>query len=357
VNREAGRALAAVLPLGDNQYEQGSLAQFQQYYEPSWGRVKAITRPVVGNHEYETPNAAGHFSYFGAAAGTAGQGWYSFDVGAWHLIALNSNCNYVGCGSGTPQLDWLKADLAAHPASCTLAYFHHPRFSSGPHGNIVPTAPFWTELYRAGADVVLGGHDHDYERFAPQSPIAESDRAFGIREFVVGTGGRSHYDFGTTKPNSKRRESGTFGILELTLRGASYSWRFVPEAGKSFSDRGGGRCHGAPSAPLMRLRAKNPAKLSATGRFAMSASCTTACRITARATVATPAGPIRSRRTKRRVVFGREGRIPFSFRKADLRALRKALAGGKVLRVSAGAAARDLEGDIQRTKLRFSLRG
>lgn len=232
----------SVLTTGDNQYEAGRLDDFQRSYSASWGRVKAITRPSPGNHDYNTADARGYFSYFGPVAGRRAKGYYSFDLGDWHLVALNSNCGEVGgCGRGSPQEKWLRRDLAAHPSTCTLAYWHHPRFSSALHGNSAAPAAFWRALYDAGADVVLNGHDHAYERFAPQDPRQRADRA-GIREFVVGTGGRSHYGFGTPEPNSEVRNSHTFGVLELTLRADGYDWRFVAEAGGTFEDSGSDTC-------------------------------------------------------------------------------------------------------------------
>jgi len=239
-----GAGLSAVLPLGDTQYENGGYRKFLKSYDPSWGRVKTISHPVVGNHEYLTAGAAGYFRYFGAAAGDPDKGYYSFDLGAWHLVALNSNCSQVGgCGPGSPQASWLSQDLATHPEVCTLAYWHHPRFSSGPHGSDPAYSTFWEKLYKAGADVVLNGHDHDYERFAPQMPSGSSDPFFGIREFVVGTGGNSLYAFSTTQANSEVRRSDTFGIVKLTLHPAGYDWQFVPEAGRSFTDSGSTLCH------------------------------------------------------------------------------------------------------------------
>jgi hypothetical protein len=235
---------AAVLVLGDIQYEIGELDDFRRSYAHSWGQVKDITYPVPGNHEYSTPRAAGYFAYFGARAGDPTRGYYSFDVGSWHLIALNSNCGAVGgCGRGSPQERWLRSDLAAHDTMCTLAYWHHPRFSSGLHGDDETYDAFWRALYAARADVVLAGHDHDYERFAPQSPSGKADEARGIREFVVGTGGRSRYPFRLPRPNSEVRNFGTFGVLALTLHASSYDWRFVPEEGKTFADSGRGDCH------------------------------------------------------------------------------------------------------------------
>jgi PKD repeat protein len=252
-----GAGLAKVLALGDNQYLCGGYDAFLQSYEPTWGRVKSITRPVPGNHEYYSPypgsgtatdcapGAAGYYAYFGAAAGDPATGYYSFDVGAWHLVALNSNCAAIGgCGAGSAQEQWLRADLAAHPAACTLAYWHHPRFSSGgEHGSDSSLQALWQALYDANADIVLSGHDHDYERFAPQTPAGGKNIASGIREFVVGTGGVEHRPFGSTVANSEVRNADTFGVLQLTLHTGSYDWEFVPEAGKTFTDAGSGPCH------------------------------------------------------------------------------------------------------------------
>jgi hypothetical protein len=254
--------LAAVLALGDLQYECGDYPYLERYYGSTWGRFRARTYPAIGNHEYLTTRGKsacdpgttvagkGYFDYWngvGAATGRAGdrsQGYYSFDVGTWHLISLNSNCSRAGgCDAGSPQATWLRNDLASHPNRCTLAYWHHPRFSSGEHGDDLAVAPLWQILYQAGADVVLNGHDHDYERFAPQTPDAKADAATGIREFVVGTGGKSHYRFVSTQPNSQVRNGDTFGVLELTLRPTGYDWRFVPAAGGTFTDSGSGSCH------------------------------------------------------------------------------------------------------------------
>jgi chitodextrinase len=251
--------LAAVLPLGDNQYECGSFSGFEQSYDPSWGRVKSITHPAVGNHEYLTSGgtgcdasnagAAGYFSYFGAAAGAQGQGYYSYDIGTWHVIALNSNCGDAGgCSASSPQGRWLTADLAAHQNVCTLAYWHIPLFSSG--GRAAQNSlSFWQALYAAGADVILNGHDHIYERFSPQNPSGQRDDARGIREFIVGTGGANHTTIATVAANSEIRDTSTFGVLELTLRAQAYDWQFVPETGQAFADSGTGSCIGADSIP------------------------------------------------------------------------------------------------------------
>ena len=233
-----------VATLGDNVYEAGTPEDFRRCYAPSWGRFKRRTRPSLGNHEYGTRGAAGYFGYFGAAAGPRRRGYYSYDLGLWHVVVLNSNCTQAGgCGVSSPQGRWLRADLARHRRACTLAYWHHPRFSSGLHGSDATVAPFWQLLYRAGADVVLSAHDHSYERFAPQTPAGRLDRRRGLRQFVVGTGGRSHYVIGPGIANSQARSSGVFGVLRLTLRAGRYDWRFVPEPGKAFGDAGSARCH------------------------------------------------------------------------------------------------------------------
>lgn len=233
-----------VVTLGDNVYPSGSADQFAQCYAPSWGRQKARTRPVPGNHDYLTSNATPYFQYFGSSAGEADKGYYSYDLGTWHIIALNSNCgNIGGCNAGSTEYKWLVADLVAHPARCTLAYFHHPRFSSGPHGDNTFVQSLWQALYDAGADVILGGHDHDYERFAPQTPAGALDEQRGMREFVVGSGGYSHYAFGTPAANSEVRNDDTYGVLKLTLHESSYHWQFIPVAGGTFTDAGEGMCH------------------------------------------------------------------------------------------------------------------
>jgi hypothetical protein len=240
---------AAVLPLGDNQYEDGTAAQFQQSYDPSWGRVKAVSHPVPGNHDYLTANAAGYYGYFGAAAGSASQGYYSYDVGAWHLIALNSNCTLVsgGCAAGSPQESWLRQDLQAHSNSCVLAYWHHPMFSSGEDGFNAVTSPFWQDLYAYGADVVLNGHAHEYERFAPQDPKGAVDSTYGLTEFIDGTGGEGFEPAAPQAANSVVLRDGVFGVLQLSLHATSTDFRFVDAAG-AFTDSGTVNCHGAPPA-------------------------------------------------------------------------------------------------------------
>jgi hypothetical protein len=239
-----------VFTLGDNAYESGTADEFANCYDPSWGRHKARTMPTVGNREYNlSASASGYFGYFDAVAGDADKGYYSYERGQWHIISLNSMCESVGgCGATSPMVTWLKEDLAANPKACTLAYFHHPLFSSGAeYGNDPKMGPSWDALYAAGAEVVLSGHEHTYERFAPQTPGGVADASQGIREFVVGTGGASHYPFGTIQPNSQVRNGDTYGVLKLILYPRSYEWQFVPEVGKTFTDSGSDQCHGAPS--------------------------------------------------------------------------------------------------------------
>ena len=236
-----------VFAVGDLAYPDGSDEQFANCYGPTWGRFKDRTRPAPGNHEYHNNNGAiGYVHYFGAAAGDPKKAYYSYELGKWHIIALNSECAAAGgCDPESEQAKWLQQDLARHPAACTLAYFHRPLFSSGlAHGADPELKPLWEILYRGGADVVINGHDHDYERFAPQDPNGRPDSKHGIREFVVGTGGKnSHRFFGAASANSEIRNADTFGVLKLTLHSKSYDWQFVPEEGKTFTDSGRGKCH------------------------------------------------------------------------------------------------------------------
>jgi alkaline phosphatase len=233
-----------VFTAGDNAYNTGTTAEFRRCYDPSWGLFRSRTRPAAGNHDVLTKSGAPYYAYFGEAAGTGPDGWYSYDAGTWHVVVLNSNCTPAGgCGEGSRQLDWLKADLAAHPAACTVAIWHHPRFSSGEHGDDVRSAEFWNVLYAAGAELVLNGHDHDYERFAPQDPDGRLDPARGIREFVVGTGGAPLRLFNPPVANSELREARAYGILVLDLAPGGYVWHFLSTTGRAFSDSGSGVCH------------------------------------------------------------------------------------------------------------------
>jgi PKD repeat protein len=230
---------------GDNAYPDGSSTVYKNCYNPTWGRFKARTKPVPGNHDYLTANASGYFQYFGAAAGQSGKGYYSYDLGTWHIVALNSN---IPMNVGSPEETWLRADLAASTKRCTLAYWHHPLFSSGNEGPHIETQPLFQDLYNAGAEVVIVGHDHDYERFAPQSWNGVADSAYGIREIVAGTGGGGLFTAHAPTANSEVLNDNTNGVLKLTLRANGYSWKFMPIPGKTFTDEGSGSCHAAPPA-------------------------------------------------------------------------------------------------------------
>jgi acid phosphatase type 7 len=245
-NQLTAGSFTTVLPLGDTQYDCGGSAAFNRSYDPTWGAVKSITRAVVGNGEYNKSGgtdcgtgASGYFGYFGSAAGPSGKGYYSFDVGAWHLIALNSNCPQVACKAGSPQDQWLRNDLATHSNRCTLAFFHHPRFSAGPT-TTAKVKPFWDDLYAAHADVVLNGHKHNYERLTKLDPSGNPD-ANGIREFVVGTGGVNHSLSASLYPGTQFADGAHFGIIQLTLHATSYAWAFVSDDGRTL-DSGSDTC-------------------------------------------------------------------------------------------------------------------
>ena len=234
----------AVLALGDLQYEHGSLANFLGSYDRSWGRFKAITHPVMGDHEFAPDGSTGYFDYFGKAAGEPGRGYYSFDLGAWHLVALNSECRAAGgCEPDSPQDRWLRADLAAHRDRHTLAFFQNPLFSSGVSGPSPAVRTFWRRLYAAGAEMVLSGNDHDYERFARQDPDGNRDIERGITQFVVGTGGMSLTPVVHLDPNSVIHHDTTFGVLELVLRRGDFSWSFHSIDGGPPLDSGTQPCH------------------------------------------------------------------------------------------------------------------
>ena len=250
-DRDDDRRTAAILAdqpgivftAGDNVYPSGTLGQFADCYDPTWGRELQRTRPVPGNHDHETAGLAGYLGYFGDAAKSDGTTWYSYELGDWHVIALDATCAAAGgCGPDSEQGRWLAADLAASPATCTLAIWHQPRFSSGEHGNDASVEPFWDALYAAGADVVVNGHDHDYERFAPQDPAGQADRTRGIREFVVGTGGAELRGFSAQAANSELRVAGYFGVIRFVLHRSSYEWSFLTTAGVA-ADAGLGFCH------------------------------------------------------------------------------------------------------------------
>jgi len=229
-----------VFTAGDNAYYQGTAQQFQQCYDPFWGRQRGRTRPAPGNHEYESPNAGPYFDYFGEFAAPAAPGFYSFTLGAWQVYSLNTN---IPIDAASFQLQWLRRELQAVASPCALAIMHHPRFSSGQHGSDRRLRDIWSVLYDGGVDVVVTGHDHAYERFAPQDPDGRSDLARGIRQFVVGTGGANLYRFGAVAANSEVRGEGSWGVIKFTLRSGDYDWEFVPVPGATFRDSGTGTCH------------------------------------------------------------------------------------------------------------------
>jgi hypothetical protein len=244
-----------VFAAGDLAYERGSAAEFQNCYGSTWGEFKTRTKPTPGNHEYADGTASAYFHYWEAQAGSAGKGYYSYDLGSWHIVALNTNCaaqGLGGCGKGSPQEEWLRKDLGEHPDSCVLAYGHHALFSSGvfrSHAIHPELKELWRDLYAAHAALVLAGHEHSYERFAAQDPDGHADPVNGIREIVVGTGGRSHDPLGFAIANSEVRNTDTYGVIKLALTPGHYAWQFIPEEGKSFADSGSGECprHAVPS--------------------------------------------------------------------------------------------------------------
>ena len=246
LRERAQRSKVLVLPLGDLQYEAGTLTQFRTNYEVSWGRLNEISRPVAGNHEYETRGAAGYFDYFGGAGilvGERGAGWYAYNLGSWHFVALNSNCDFVGgCQAGSPQYRWLQTDLLNSRQPCTIAYLHHPFISTGQNGNTPALLPLIRLLYENRAEMVLTGHDHDYERFVPMTPELVPFPAGGLRFFVVGTGGRDLRAFGRPAlPITAFRTNEHFGALRIELSESSYEWAFMNTAG-TVLDRGSAAC-------------------------------------------------------------------------------------------------------------------
>jgi hypothetical protein len=233
------RLPGTVLTLGDNAYESGTPREFETCYAPTWGRHLERTRPAPGNHDYQTRNAAGYFGYFGERAGPPGRGYYSFDLGTWHIVSLNSA---IPVGPRSPQGRWLAEDLHAHAGDCVLAYFHIPAFSSGPHGSNLDMMDLWRQLVAGGADVALSGHDHHYERFAPLDARGRPDPVLGMRQFVVGTGGGGVYRIERVAPHSEVRDNGSYGVLKLVLLPGRYEWAFVPVESRSFTDSGTGTC-------------------------------------------------------------------------------------------------------------------
>jgi hypothetical protein len=239
---------ATIATLGDNAYQQGTAEQYRECYGPSWGAFKDRTRPATGNHDHSTKDAQGYWEFFGERGGPYDRYYYSYDLGAWHVVVLNSDCWRVeGCDPNDPQAKWLRRDLAQHPALCTLAYWHRPPFSSGRYGSPEDTGrvrPLWTILVERGVEVLLTGHDHSYERFAPMNATGEKDDAAGVRLFVVGTGGGNLRNFANDPlPTTEVRQDHTWGVLKLTLRETGYDWEFLPVAGKTFTDSGSGDCH------------------------------------------------------------------------------------------------------------------
>jgi hypothetical protein len=235
---------ATVFADGDMPHSNGTDADYAKAYDPVWGRFRTRTIPVPGNHDYQSLKGAGYFNYFGPAAGDQTKGYYSLDLGAWHIVVLNSNCWTVSCSAGSGQETWLKNDLATHTQACTLAFWHEPLYTSstvvGPNTNV---QPLFQDLYNANVDLVVNGHAHNYERFAPQDANGKLDTTKGIIEIVTGTGGTSHFPFGTIAANSLVRNSDTFGLLRLTLHPSSFDWQFIPVAGKTFTDSGTQVCH------------------------------------------------------------------------------------------------------------------
>ena len=245
LSEKALRSAVVVLPLGDLQYESGTLAEFNKNYHPTWGRLNEFAHPAPGNHEYETRNATGYFDYFatqGVAVGARNEGWYSYNVGDWHFISLNSNCgNIGGCNQGSAQFRWLQGDLLSNQRKCTIAYMHHPFLSSGQNGSTPELLPLMRLLYESSVDLVLAGHDHTYERFNPITPEQVPDATKGLRLFVIGTGGRDLYQFPRVLPNSAVRVNSSFGALRITMKDQGYEWAFVAVGG-SVLDSGSSLC-------------------------------------------------------------------------------------------------------------------
>ena len=257
-----------VMTAGDNAYPRGSGAQCRDCYGPTWGRFRARTRPALGNHDWATAGAAGYFDYFGSRAGPGRRGWYAFNAGTWRIYVLDSMLCFIGtrqesgCTRGSPQYGWLANDLQEHPRACVMAVMHHPRFSSGPHGNTVRTRPLLGLLYRAGAEIVVNGHDHVYERFARARPDGAPDDASGLRQFIVGTGGGGLYGLDdVAAPNSEVRDNSSYGVLRLRLGSDGYSWRFRRVRGAG-GDRGAELCHGEPTAGAVAPTVERPAVAS-----------------------------------------------------------------------------------------------
>ena len=237
------RTPAAVITFGDNAYKKGRTEEFANCYDPTWGRHKERTRPSVGNHEYKTRGAKPYYDYFGEAAGDPEKGYYSYDLGDWHLISLNTLCKKIGgCDEDSQQYRWLVEDLKKTDNKCVLAYSHHPLFSSGHHGGDKGVRPLFQALYDAGVELYVSGHEHHYERFAPQDPEGNADPRRGVRQFIVGTGGRELRRIGRGRPNSELRSRETYGVIRFRLLEDRYEWEFLPVEGSDFTDSGEGVC-------------------------------------------------------------------------------------------------------------------
>ncbi len=243
--RLVGKIGGTVFTLGDSVYPDGTRSQFRDCYDPTWGKYEKRTRPSVGDQDYKSSGAKPYFDYFGRRAGEPGRGYYSYDRGSWHIVVLNSNCEEVGgCDGKSAQGRWLRRDLANHRARCTLAYFHHPLYASGSTYDSPKVKPFWSKLYNHHADVILNGHTHRYERFARISPGGERSSARGIRQFIVGTGGApGECQQGPDEPRVQAKKVDAPGVLKLRLGSGFYHWRFVPVAGRNYTDSGRARCH------------------------------------------------------------------------------------------------------------------
>jgi len=234
-----------VFAAGDLAYPDGTAQQFADCFGPTWGRFRDRMLPALGNRDYGTPGAAGWFGTFDAALVGTG-GWYATDIGSWRVYVLNAQCDQVACGEGSAQLAWLRRDLAANPRACSLAIWHDPRFTSGPHGDTTPVAPFWDALYAAGAELLVSGHDHAYERFRPMGPTGSLDTDHGIVQLIAGTGGGGGTTFGSIRANSVVHDGDALGVLKLTLHADSWDWHFISVPGAPFTDSGSARCHAAP---------------------------------------------------------------------------------------------------------------
>jgi hypothetical protein len=229
-----------IFTAGDNSNEDGTAYEYLDCFGPSWGRFLDRIYPTPGNHDYVTDNGSAYYEYFPTIQSVRGKGYYSYDIGSWHIIALNS---VIDTSKDSLQLKWLREDLASHPALCSLAYWHHPRWTSGTSGNNGHLVAIWQLLYDHGVEVVVNGNEHLYERFTPMDPTGALDLVHGIREFVAGTGGVSHYPFGEIQPNSQVRDNTTYGVLKFTLYSYGYEWKFIPVDATGFTDSGSDDCH------------------------------------------------------------------------------------------------------------------